>query len=230
MTETQLISALESVLFASGEALSVTRLSKILGSKPNEIESAIAKLMEMCLADENRGLFVIRKNDTVELATKGENARYVEALVTGAREEMLSKAALEVLSVVAYRAPIGKTDIDAIRGVNGNFTLRNLLLRGLIERSGNSHDARGYMYAPTFRFLETLGIANVQALPEYEILSKDERMNTLMVTHSESLSPTQNAVRIVADEPEDGGALPSGGSGGENGVPVSEKNDSEKSE
>jgi segregation and condensation protein B len=91
-------------------------------------------------------------------------------------QEGLSKAALEVLAIVAYLAPVARAQIDAIRGVNSHFTLRNLSLRGLLDRSGNPKDARGYVYEPSMNFLTTLGLNNIEKLPNYTALRHDERL------------------------------------------------------
>ena len=86
---------------------------------------------------------------------------------------------MEVVSIIAYRGPISKTEIESIRGVNCSYTLRNLLLRGLIERSDNPRDGRGYVYSITFEFLKKLGVEDVKKLPDHDILSKDERINSI---------------------------------------------------
>ena len=84
-----------------------------------------------------------------------------------------------MLAIVAYREPIMRIDIEAIRGVQCAYTLRNLLLRGLIERRDQkSH--RGYVYTLSFAFLRMLGLENVQQLPDFEKLSKDERIASLL--------------------------------------------------
>ena len=123
---------------------------------------------------------LIENQKEVQIATKPENAHFVESLTKSALQESLSKAALEVLSIIAYRSPITRSEIDAIRGVNCSYTLRNLLLRDLISREGNPGDSRGYVYRPTLRFLQVLGIETVEKLPDYETLSQDERLKMIL--------------------------------------------------
>lgn len=120
---------------------------------------------------------LIEHNDRIELATKPVVGDLVESLTKSTLQDALSKAALEVLSIIAYRAPIARAEIEAIRGVNCSYTLRALLLRGLIERQGNPSDARGYVYLPTFAFLEHLGLSKREDLPDYVALSTDPRMS-----------------------------------------------------
>ncbi|KKQ40457.1 MAG: Segregation and condensation protein B [Candidatus Moranbacteria bacterium GW2011_GWC2_37_73] len=116
-------------------------------------------------------LSLLVKGEEVQLVSNPENAEFIEGLVKSELQDSLSNAAMEVVSIIAYRGPISKTEIEAIRGVNCAYTLRNLLLRGLIERNDNPNDSRGYVYAITFDFLKKLGIESVKNLPEYGILS-----------------------------------------------------------
>lgn len=174
------IAALESLLFISGEPLSFGRLAKILGASENDIAAYIRTLSEKYAADGECGFQLIVKDKSVELVTKPENAPFIEVLTKSALQENLSKAALEVLAIIAYRTPITRVEIESIRGVNCSFTLRNLLLRDLIERQGNPEDARGYVYLPTFRFLESLGLRSIEGLPDYEALSRDERLKMVL--------------------------------------------------
>jgi segregation and condensation protein B len=180
MAHAHLLSALESLLFVSGEPVSVSRISKTLEIPEEEVKTALEELAKKYADDAERGLMLVRDDKTVLLATKPENASIVESLTKSALQENMSKAALEVLAIIAYRAPIARAEIDAIRGVNCSFTLRNLLLRDLISREGNPSDSRGYLYRPTLRFLQVLGIETVSELPQYEALSQDERLRMIL--------------------------------------------------
>jgi len=122
------------------------------------------------------------KGDELQLASRGENALFIENLVKNELQDSLSNAAMEGVSIVAYRGPISKTEVEAIRGVNCSYTLRNLLLRGLIERSDNPRDSRGYVYSISFDFLKKLGIDDVKKLPEYVTLSMDGRISSIIGT------------------------------------------------
>ena len=180
MASTHLTAALESLLFISGEPLLFARLAKTLGVSEKEAAARIEALGEKYAGDAQCGLMIITKDRKAILATKPENAQFVEALTKSALQENLSKAALEVLAIVAYRSPITRAEIEAIRGVNCSFTVRNLLLRDLIERRGNPQDARGYVYFPTFQFLQHVGIKNTESLPDYEMLARDERLKMIL--------------------------------------------------
>jgi segregation and condensation protein B len=85
----------------------------------------------------------------------------------------LGKAGLETLSIILYQGPISRANIDYIRGVNSQFIVRNLLIRGLIDRVENPKDARSYIYKTTIDLLSHLGISKIEELPEYEQVRKD---------------------------------------------------------
>jgi segregation and condensation protein B len=175
----QLQSVVESLLFVSGESLTVASLVKAAGVSEEEVEEVLQGLAEVYRAPD-RGLFLVRKGSEVQLTTKPDNAIYAEHLVKGALQESLSKPALEVLSVIAYRGPISRAEIEAIRGVNCSMTLRNLMMRELIERTDNPQDARGYLYEISLPFLKALGLDNVTSLPDYEALRRDERLDAVL--------------------------------------------------
>lgn len=181
-----LLPILESLLLISGEPLSYARLAKIVGVEENQVREAANLLTESYAKSTERGIMIIENNNQLLLATKPEYAEYIEALTKSTLQENLSKAGLEVLSIIAYRSPITKAEIEAIRGVNCSFTVRNLLLRDLIEREGNPEDSRGHIYRPSFRFLETLGIRSVADLPEYAVLSQDERLKMILEEETSS--------------------------------------------
>lgn len=185
-----LLSTLESLLFVSGEPLSHARLAKTLALSEDEVSELVEEMAKRYQRRAEGGLVLIRDEHSVMLATKPDNAVAVEALTKSALQENMSKAALEVLSIIAYRSPVSRAEIDAIRGVNCSFTLRNLLLRDLISREGNPNDSRGYLYRPTLRFLQAIGLEKTAELPDYETLSKDERLRMIL---EEEAAPVQTA-------------------------------------
>jgi segregation and condensation protein B len=195
METAKLISALESLLFISGEPLSYGRLEKTLAASKDELRAAAEALAKRYADDAASGLIILFEGSQVAMATKPENAAHVEAFTKSALTESLSKAALEVLAIIAYRAPVTRAEIDAIRGVNCSFTLRNLLLRGLIDREGNPDDSRGYIYRPAFRFLEVLGLSKTSDLPDFEALSQDERLTMILEEEAEEAAALGESVR-----------------------------------
>jgi len=190
MSQISFVSALESLLFVSGEPITFTRLAKILEIPVSEVVAVVEELAKKYDTDLHAGLMLIHDTTTVTLATVPRNASIIEALTKSSLQENMSKAALEVLAIIAYRAPVSRSEIDAIRGVNCSFTLRNLLLRDLIMREGNPGDSRGYLYRPTLRFLQVLGIGQASDLPQFEVLSQDERLRMILEEKEEPLQET----------------------------------------
>lgn len=178
-TPSAIASAIESLLFVHGEPLSRGRIAEVIGVSEKEIEAGLETL-RVRYEDADSGLILITKGKDVELATKPDNAESVEGLIVADRHELLGKATLETLSVIAYRAPVTRAAIDSIRGVNSSFALRNLLLRGLIERRPNPIDAREYEYTPSMRLLELLGVGSVEELPEYGSLSQNSTLEAVI--------------------------------------------------
>lgn len=194
MEQEKLQSIIESLLFLSGEPLAVSKLSHACGADEDEVLEAIEGLRKT-YEQSGRGLAVVRHGDEVQLATRPENAAYLEQVVKDTLQETLSRAALEVLSVIAYRGPISRAEIEAIRGVNCSLTLRNLLMRELIERQDNPADSRGYVYTVSLQFLRELGLENLSDLPDYESLRKDERIERLLSEAGQSGTDEQADVQ-----------------------------------
>lgn len=179
MEQEKLKSAIESILFISGEPVKISRIVKITGAPKPEVENA-AMILQNEYSSGQRGFVIMKKEDEMQMATSPENASLVDDFVKSEIQENLSKASLEVLSIVAYRGPITRAEVEAIRGVNCSFTIRALLMRGLLERIDNPKDNRSYLYKISFDFLKKLGLESADRLPDYEKLSKDERIDSII--------------------------------------------------
>ena len=155
---------LEAVLFFKAEPLSIKKLAQILKTDETEVITALGVLKEKLLG---RGVTLIEKDDEVMLGTAPEASGMIEELSKEELSRDLGKAGLETLSIVLYRGPITRSGIDYIRGVNSTFILRNLLIRGLVEKIPNPNDQRSFLYRATFDLLSHLGIPRVEDLPEY---------------------------------------------------------------
>lgn len=189
-------SKIEAILFISGEAVTFATLQKILGVGKETIQKALTAYQE-ALETRAGGLVLVTDSKSARLAVANHYQSLLEDLVKNELQAGLSKAALEVLAMVAYLAPVARVEIDAIRGVNSSFTLRNLSIRGLIERKGNPADARGYIYEPSMQFLTTLGIENIEKLPGYQEIRNDERLHVLQ---GKATTDTENFEYHVSDE------------------------------
>lgn len=159
---------IEALLFFKGEPLSVADVARTFGVKNEEVAEALDVLTAK-LSD--RGLALMRTGDKVQLATRPELGPLFETLRKEELSKELSKASLETLAIIVYKGKATRSDIDYIRGVNSGFILRNLLVRGLVEKETDSRDSRKYVYAPTFDLLSHLGIARLEELPEFASMS-----------------------------------------------------------
>lgn len=161
---------IEAILFWKGEPLSVAELAQMLSVKKEEIEKCLVLLRE-ALAE--RGVRLMQKDGSAALATAPEAGELIARLHREELDAELGKAALETLSIVLYRSPVSRRDIEYIRGVNSSFILRNLLIRGLVERAVNKEDERAFLYRPSFELLSFLGVAEVSELPEYAAVREE---------------------------------------------------------
>lgn len=160
-------SAIESLLFISGEPLSFNKLLEILSVKAEDLRMALEELTQD-YESQNRGLRLLSNNQHFSLVTSPLNSAYISKLIKFGLEGDLSPAAIETLAIIAYRGPLTRLEIDEIRGVNSFYILRTLLLRGLIEREINPQRANAFIYYVSDDFLKFLGITNINQLPNYE--------------------------------------------------------------
>ncbi len=164
---------LESLLFVADEPVSTARLAETL-----QVERALIGKAARSLSDEykGRGLRVQVHDDKVQIVTAPEMAPYVERFLGLQYSGTLSAAALETLAIVAYRQPITRPDIEAIRGVNCQGVLKSLLARGLIDAVDRLETVgRPLVYATTFEFLQHFGLEDLEELPRFEEMeSADE--------------------------------------------------------
>ena len=161
------IAQLEAFLFYHGEPISEDELAKFLKLEKKEVRSALETYRGVLREREGGGLELLFSDSEVQLVTKPAHAALLKKLQEEELEEELTPAALQTLSVVCYLGPLTRPEIDYIRGVNSSFTLRGLVVRGLINR--NSGGKRGaFRYAVSFEFLKHMGIRGQEELPEYE--------------------------------------------------------------
>ena len=110
----------------------------------------------------------MRNGNEVMFATAPEASTLIEKITKDELTRDLGKAGLEVLSIILYKGPVARREIDYIRGVNSNFIIRNLLIRGLIEKTESKEGERSFTYKPTFELLSYMGVSSAHELPEYE--------------------------------------------------------------
>jgi segregation and condensation protein B len=165
MNELQLDSQIEALLFWKGEPHSIKKLAANLGKKEEEIKAALEILKEKI---KERGVELVFKDDEVMLGTSSKLSHIIERLTKEELVKDLGKAGLETISIIAYKGPISRAELDYIRGVQSNFILRNLQIRGLVEKITDEKDQRRFLYRATFELLSFLGVSKIEDLPEYE--------------------------------------------------------------
>lgn len=205
MNELPLDIQIEAVLFWKGEPQTIKKLAASLGKKEEEIRSALETLKEKI---KDRGVELIFKNDEVALGTASRLSHIIERLTKEELVRDLGKAGLETISIIAYRGPISRADIDYIRGVQSNFILRNLQIRGLVEKITDPKDARRFLYQPTFDLLAFLGVSKIDQLPEYEKVKTEFEQSAATAQAVLSSQSTENALDTsraeIIEESEDG--------------------------
>jgi segregation and condensation protein B len=190
---------LEAVLFWKGEPVSIKKLSQTFETTEEEISSVLNKL-ETALS--NRGIVLVRKDGEVTLATSKDASPIIEKLTKDELVRDLGKAGLETLSIITYQGPISRAEIDYIRGVQSNFILRNLMIRGLIEKITNPKDQRSFLYKPTFEMLSFMGITKIEDMPSYnEARAEIENYKNLQVPQEDKTEQVE-AVKDLESEME----------------------------
>ena len=161
----ELSSALEAILFASGDSIPTARLSLVLGTDEEEILRCAAELAES-YEKQGRGIRLLRLDDRLQLCSAPEYAPYVAKALEQRKPAQLSQSALEALAVVAYFQPVTRAYIDQVRGVDSAYTVSTLLERGLIETAGRLDvPGRPALLKTTDVFLRTMGVSSLSELP-----------------------------------------------------------------
>ncbi len=175
----ELKSAIEALLFASGEPLSLYELSNHLEEKPKTIEIIIAEMTEAYEKVQTRGIKLISIKGKYQLVTKGENAEYVQKLLKKNKRQSLSQASIESLAIIAYKQPITRIDIDEIRGVKSESAIQRLIERDLIKEVGRLEvPGRPILYGTTDEFLRQFDLRDLKELPSLDLFGQDEEENT----------------------------------------------------
>ena len=178
--------AMEAILFASGEPVTVSRLADILDMDP---ETAVKLLERLAQTYEDRGsgLRIMRLQNSFQICTDPACAVFIQKALDLRRSTPLSQAAFEVLAVVAYNQPVSKAFIEQVRGVDCSGVVGSLVEKGLLEERGRlDAPGRPLLYGTTFHFLRCFGISSLEELPEIE----NDALEDI---------PQQEEMRVVAE-------------------------------
>lgn len=173
---------LESLLFVSIKPLALKELAAALNLKTKEVEDALDALA----ADYQKsgsGLTLIKNNHQYQLTTSSEQAALVKDFLKSEASGELSQPSLEALTIIAYRGPISKLELEKIRGVNCSLIIRNLLIRGLIEEKFEKNKQENY-YTVSLDFVRFLGLGEISQLPDYPKLHRAEEINEALAANA----------------------------------------------
>ncbi|KQU51513.1 segregation and condensation protein B [Rhodococcus sp. Leaf278] len=165
LDDANLASALEAVLLIVDTPASDEQLASAVGASVARVRASLNE-MAAALTERSSGIDLRYAGDGWRFYTRTAYAPYVERLLLDGARSKLTRAALETLAVIAYRQPLTRARVSAVRGVNVDGVMRTLLARGLISEAGTDPETTGTMYCTTELFLERLGLASLGDLPE----------------------------------------------------------------
>lgn len=192
-------SKIESVLFVSPKPLSLEKIAKTCSVNKEEAGRVLAELEKKYQAGQS-GIQLMRDSRKYQLVTDSKNSKIVRDFLKDERTGELTRPALETLTIIAYRGPITKGELELIRGVNCSLILRNLLIKGLVDAEEDKEELVTF-YSVTFDFLRFLGINKPSELPDYEKLCRDKRLDDLLASEEER-GEVESDPQDVAVNPE----------------------------
>lgn len=161
---TELKPALEAVLMVTDQPLDHLTLAQAVGHPPQQVVQALAELSAEYSRD-GRGFDLRTVGGGWRFYTRADFAAIVERYVLDGQQARLTQAALETLAIVAYRQPVSRARVSAVRGVNVDGVIRTLLTRGLVEETGNDEETGAVLYRTSSYFLERMGLLSLDDLP-----------------------------------------------------------------
>lgn len=175
----KLQSQILSILFVASKPVSLKDLQDTLEITDEELRAAVASLVAN---NATSGIIVLSLGDKLQLASSPDNSSQVKKFLSLELREKLTDAALETLAIILYKQPVSKAEIENIRGVNSQYSIRHLLIRGLIEKIQSPSDKRMQLYKTTLEFMQHLGIKDMKDLPDFEELTKNIQLPTTPAT------------------------------------------------
>jgi len=176
-------SQIESLLFISIRPLSLKKIIELSGGRQDEVKKELADLFEE-YNQKDKGINIQKIGNNYQMVSNAENSKMISGFLKEEITGELTPASLETLTVIAYRGPITKAELEMIRGVNCSIILRNLLIRGLIEEKEDKQNMVA-TYQISFDFMKHLGITEPAQLPDYEKLNSSEALEKLLEQKTE---------------------------------------------
>jgi segregation and condensation protein B len=167
-------SKIESILFIAARPLPLKKLAELVEGSRDEVNAALDRIAGRYNV-AGSGIRLLRVADSVQLATSPEHSGLVQDYLKDETTGELTKPSLETLTIIAYRGPISKAELEQVRGVNCSLIIRNLMMRGLIEASGDPGDIMT-TFNVTMDFIRFLGVSSIEELPDYDALRSHENV------------------------------------------------------
>lgn len=185
-------SKIEAILFAAAKPFTLKRLAELTGSSAEDVKKAVEKLAEE-FAGRGSGIVLQTHGHEVEMVTAPEAAELVKQVIKAEAYGELTRPALEALTILAYRGPLTRPELEQVRGVQSSLILRNLMLRGLVEEKEESRLGQP-TYAVTFDFMNAMGLSSIEELPDFEELHQHPTVENILASLEE-----QESAKIPAD-------------------------------
>lgn len=180
MDTNELSHIIEAILFVAGEAVNINDLQRALECPENDIRKALDSL-ESDYSYHLRGICLKRFGEHVQLSTRPDYAPYVEKMLQPVQKQSLSQSAMETLSIVAYKQPVTKLEIEQIRGVKCDYSVQSLMNKNLIEEVGRKETlGRPILYGTTDTFLSHFGLRSLEDLPKPPQAQEDDESDPLI--------------------------------------------------
>lgn len=174
MEREQARAVMESILFAMGDSVEISKLAEVIEKDVRETKEILAEMKEGYQA-EDRGIYIMELEDSVQLCTKPEMYEYLIKIAKTPKKLVLTDSVLETLSIIAYKQPVTRIEIDRIRGVSCDHALNKLLEYDLVTELGRM-DAPGrpLLFGTTEQFLRCFGVKSLDELPELSAIQVEE--------------------------------------------------------
>lgn len=181
---------LEAILFTMGESVSEERLALVMEMETEEIHALLVE-MQKDYQIESRGITLIELEDAWQICTKMETYDYVRKLVSQPKKRSLTDVMLETLSIIAYKQPVTKQEIEAIRGVKSDFAVNKLVEYKLVKELGRKDTiGRPIVFGTTEEFLRCFGVSSIEELPDIDEVMKQNFMEEALEEVGVSVSVT----------------------------------------
>lgn len=171
LSDSELLNCIESILFVSGEPVYFEELSRLFGRSKDELRKLLSEAEAKC-REEKRGVMLYVTEDSVQLVSNKEYDEFIVEFLQPTQTKSFSQSMIETLTIIAYRQPITRSEIDAIRGIRSEYSVSQLLKQGFIQECGRKDVlGRPMLFGTTDKFLRKFALHSLEDLPEFEKFS-----------------------------------------------------------